>query len=338
MLHSFADLPAKLSAWGLFNLNSTTFSLSEAIEPYSVNMPLFSDYTLKLRTLWIPPGTQIRQVDAQFDYPVGTILSKTFYYPKHGDQLQLQPNDAWQPPVRNLSLLDHQLIETRLFVRESQGWEGVSYIWDGADANLALTGDLLPLELQQQTTAVDVDFAYHVPSRNECRGCHAVNHSSGLLQPLGAIPAQLVGQANQDALSRWQQRGWLSHAPTVAHPFAVWNTAAPSTAQARAYLDANCSHCHNPQGAADTSALDLTRTNAEPRSLGLCKPPIAAGKGTGGLLYAVVPGAADQSILLHRLRSTDLGSRMPEIGRALTHTQGVSLVASWIDSLTGVCR
>ncbi len=106
----------------------------------------------------------------------------------------------------------------------------------------------------------------------------------------------------------------------------------------RAYLDSNCGHCHNPNGPADTSALDLSHANQSPESLGVCKPPIAAGRGSGGHLYGIVPGDPDASILIHRLTSTELRSRMPEVGRSLEHTEGVHLVRSWVASMSGECR
>ena len=56
---------------------------------------------------------------------------------------------------------------------------------------------------------------------------------------------------------------------------------APLDDRARAYLDINCSHCHNPNGPADTSGLNL-EPDALAAALGVCKPPIAAGGGTGG--------------------------------------------------------
>ena len=48
--------------------------------------------------------------------------------------------------------------------------------------------------------------------------------------------------------------------------------------RARAYLDVNCGHCHNPKGPADTSGLWLDAAHHDPRRLGLCKPPVAAGR------------------------------------------------------------
>ena len=65
-------------------------------------------------------------------------------------------------------------------------------------------------------------------------------------------------------------------------------------------------HCHNPRGAADTSGLFLDARETEPRRLGLCKPPIAAGRGSGGLAYSLVPGQPEASILSYRMHATQL--------------------------------
>lgn len=108
--------------------------------------------------------------------------------------------------------------------------------------------------------------------------------------------------------------------------------------QARSYLDINCGHCHNPNGSADTSALLLDYSDQyTPRQIGVCKPPIAAGQGSGGFLYSIVPGKADESILSYRLHSVEPAVMMPEIGRSLVHREGVALVDRWINSLSGKC-
>jgi hypothetical protein len=51
--------------------------------PYDLNTPLFTDYAHKLRTIWMPKGQSATyNAENTFDFPVGTIISKTFYYPK----------------------------------------------------------------------------------------------------------------------------------------------------------------------------------------------------------------------------------------------------------------
>ena len=60
---------------------------------------------------------------------------------------------------------------------------------------------------------------------------------------------------------------------------------------------------------------------------------MAAGKGSGGLLYGIVPGKPDESILLFRITSTHPGIMMPELGRKLVHEEGVQLIRDWITQL-----
>ena len=59
--------------------------------------------------------------------------------------------------------------------------------------------------------------------------------------------------------------------------------------------------------------------------------------GSGDLDFDIVPGHADQSILVYRMRSTKIDEMMPELGRAVVHEEGVSLVESWINQLPGSC-
>ncbi len=107
--------------------------------------------------------------------------------------------------------------------------------------------------------------------------------------------------------------------------------------RARGYLDVNCAHCHQPLiGAADTSGLFLEYDRPFGRDAGECKPPVAAGPGTGGFDYAIVPGNAAESIMDFRIDSDDIEVRMPEIGRSIIHTEGVQLIRDWINAMDPV--
>ena len=81
----------------------------------------------------------------------------------------------------------------------------------------------------------------------------------------------------------------------------------------------------------------LNIEESEAVKLGRCKPPIAAGQGTGGHLYGIDPGNSTESILVFRMQSLDPGAMMPELGRSLVHTEGVELISAWIDGMTGTC-
>jgi hypothetical protein len=82
-VHFFAEgRPVKLSDWRVVYADGRNLALNAGVVPYDLNTPLFSDYAHKLRTIWMPPGQSARyNASGNFDFPVGTIISKTFYYP-----------------------------------------------------------------------------------------------------------------------------------------------------------------------------------------------------------------------------------------------------------------
>jgi hypothetical protein len=145
----------------------------------------------------------------------------------------------------------------------------------------------------------------------------------------------------ENELARMTRLGLLDGAPSpdAAPKLPVWND--PSTgdvaSRARAYLEINCAHCHNPVGLARTTGLTLFASEATPQTYGVCKPPVAAGEASNGLKYDIVPGQPDQSILVYRMESTRPGIMMPEVGRSLVHTEAVALVREWIAEMPGTC-
>jgi hypothetical protein len=71
--------------------------------------------------------------------------------------------------------------------------------------------------------------------------------------------------------------------------------------------------------------------------LGVCKVPVSAGHGAGDLLFDIVDGKPDESILIRRMDSDLPKVMMPELGRTLIHREGVELIREWIRSLQGKC-
>ncbi|MEK7833193.1 MAG: c-type cytochrome, partial [Acidobacteriota bacterium] len=117
-----------------------------------------------------------------------------------------------------------------------------------------------------------------------------------------------------------------------------WDNAASGNleARAKAYLDNNCAHCHQPGGTAEASGLHLGFTQTDLRKLGACKMPNSAGY-SGGHQYDVVPGNPAESIMIFRMKSTKAKEMMPEIGRSLSHKEGTVLVREWLATLKGGC-
>ncbi|MBT8472435.1 MAG: hypothetical protein KJN99_07510 [Marinicaulis sp.] len=78
--------PESLSDWGMVFEGDGHLFVNEGVLPYDLATPLFSDYALKLRTLWTPDGKTVSyDPDGPFDFPVGTVVTKTFYYPREND-------------------------------------------------------------------------------------------------------------------------------------------------------------------------------------------------------------------------------------------------------------
>ena len=347
------DNPDTLSGWGLFTVADGHIAPHAGMVTYELNAPLFSDYAQKWRTIWMPKGVHATyDPDTWFDFPVGTIISKTFYYSTpasartpqtSGDVLKVTPA-TYQTGVDGLDLAHVRLIETRLLVKRAAGWVALPYVWnaEGTDATLERTGADVPLTFVDG--ARKTAFSYTVPNQNQCAGCHAQDFRTRAIDPIGLKARHLDrdfpgegGEINQ--LRRLVALGYLSGVPGMAMPRnADWrDDRAGTVAEARSYLDINCSHCHNRVGAARTSGLWLDARTIDPRVLGMCKPPVAAGRGTGDRPFDVVPGRPDRSILPYRLASTDPGIMMPELGRNLAHREGVDLISRYIAVLKGSC-
>lgn len=340
--------PITLSEWQLLHIQGERLVPANGSLPYDLNTPLFSDYAHKLRTVWMPPGTRaIYRQQGPFDFPVGTVFTKTFYYPLAGGEMRkVGAGDEFTNG--SLALARVRLIETRVLVRRETGWEALPYVWDDAQrqARLAISGDI-----QQISLDGDAPFNYVVPTKNECASCHATDHTRGALLPIGPKARHLnkvfAGGPGQDRehadgqLAVWADRGILTGLPAGSElpKAASWPPALGESLdhQARSYLDINCGHCHNPVGPADTSGLFLHAGETSMRRLGVCKPPIAAGRGSGGRNVSIWPGAKDKSILYHRMLSRDPAVMMPEIGRSLVHEQGAALIGVWIDELPRGC-
>lgn len=349
---SFApdDAPALLSQWQLMSVQQGTLQLDDDVMPYDLATPLFSDYAMKLRTLWLPENTQAQYTDSgSLEFPVGTVISKTFYYPAEqsiaDDGIVLKSEQSlFAFDDRQLDLNKVRLIETRLLVRHTDGWQALPYVWNEqqTDAQLQITGAVFRLTMESDP------FAYVVPNRNECASCHVLDQNSDELSPIGPSARNLnrlfaySADLEQNQLQALTERGWLSGLPTESErpAAALWSPGATDNLEhrARSYLDVNCGHCHQRGGSGDTSGLFLDYKETSALAMGVCKPPVAAGRGAGGHRYSIVPGHPEQSILSYRIESREVGVLMPEVGRSLTHESGLALINEWIRQQRGQCN
>lgn len=304
---------------------------------YTLNTPLFTDHTNKHRLVFIPPGQSSDYREREvFDFPVGSVLVKTFTLASD-TQISDLNNEAW--------------IETRLLIHREAGWAALPYVWDRqkSDAHLAKAG-----AYQAHNTkhlGEDLSFNYKVPNQAECKQCHQQETTEGVfaITPIGPKARHLSSarddKPEQNQLEYWQQLGLLQGLPndiTSIDAQPRWSeTLALSSLSdvqvhklAKGYLDINCAHCHRPEGNASNTGLKLEYWRdfeQEQYAHGVCKQPVAYGGGSLG--YDIVPGDALNSILYFRMQSNAAGDRMPEIGRAISHSGANALIAEWINRM-----
>ncbi|MBX2798958.1 MAG: hypothetical protein KTR31_14875 [Myxococcales bacterium] len=327
--------PDSLAALRVLDWDGSRFIYAEGVQPYTLATPLFSDFAVKERAIQVPEGASASFVEAGvFDFPVGTRLIKSFLFPA----------DLRRPDE------DLQLIETRVLTLEEDGWDAWPYLWneEQTEAMRAPSGAVLDISVIDQA-GENVEFAYLVPQRNQCVDCHErIIDGEGVNFPIGPTARNLhVG----DQLSRLGAAGIIDGVPDLskvdsavdwatfhAKDFSKLDDEAVATA-ARDYLDINCAHCHNPAGAEGVSSqLFLNYDNDDPFNYGVCKRPGSAGPGTGGFTFDIDPGNPDESILLFRMETTELGAMMPDIGRSLVDDRGIAVVREWISRLPGDCK
>lgn len=304
--------PKYLSEWGFFKEPMKgLIPAEERLIPYEINSALFSDYAHKARFIRLPEGKAMSYHETEvLDFPKETILIKNFYY----------PFDFRSPEA------GRRIIETRLLINSEEGWEPIVYQWneEQTEAERVILGKRVPVEWTDEAGKLQ-RINYSIPSQPQCKSCHDMG---GKFTPLGPSARQL----NRDRqLSEWKENGWLNVSETSFPQLTNYeDEQAALDARARAWLEVNCAHCHRREGPAKNSGLYLLTSQTDPYRLGVNKPPIAAGKGSGGLKYSIVPGKPDQSILVHRIESMEPGEMMPELGRKMTHKEGVELIREWI--------
>ncbi len=325
------NIPAfkHLSEYNLFTGKMAELIPNDRVLPFDIITPLFSDYAKKLRFVWMPEGTSATYNEKEvFDFPVGAVLIKNFYFPHDfADESQ-----------------GRRIMETRLLVNRTDGWDALAYIWNDeqTEAVLEIAGGVEQVKWKSLTGEV-VETPYIIPNKNQCKGCHV---GGGKFLPIGPKARNINSDHDYDGkvqnqLERWSEMGYLTNVPNGEQipKIAKWDDEDAGTLEERAmaYLEVNCGTCHNRKGPAHTTGLYLTVFEKEPAHLGICKSPVAAGQGSGGRLYDIVPGKPEESILPFRMESTNPGIMMPELGRRLVHKEGVELIKQWISSIEGAC-
>ncbi len=295
-----AGYPASLNDYRFF-ADAAAQRPAAGVTPYRLQTPLWSDGAEKLRFVYVPKGAKAQaQGEGLLNLPVGSALVKTFK-------------------------LEGRLIETRVLLHRADGWVALPYQWnrEQTEARLALAGARLDL-----TTPQGVSISYAIPNKNQCKECH---QQKDAVTPIGPKARNLSAAW----LESFYKAGKLEAVPKVTARVPLWEDRAKLAAApvARGWLDSNCAHCHNPVGSASNSGLDLRWEQGDPVKFGVLKRPVAAGRGSGGLEFDVMPGHPDKSIMLYRMGSLEGGISMPEVGRSSLDPDGMAAVTRWIGEM-----
>jgi uncharacterized repeat protein (TIGR03806 family) len=314
--------PRLLSQTGAFK-DTARFVPVEALVPYDLIVPFWSDGAEKTRWISVPDNQKIKFAPTgEWIFPHGTVFVKTF---------ELAINEK-NPNLK-------RRLETRLLVCDADGGVyGVTYKWraDSSDADLLETNLTEDIPIQTATSVRTQQWYY--PSRQDCLVCHTAN--AGFV--LGVKSRQLnrdftfPSGVTDNELRAWNHIGLfdtnldeagLKNFPALAN---AADTTRSLEDRARSYLDANCANCHRPRG---TVAYFDARFDT----------PLAQQNLIGGRVlideridnpHIIAPNDIWRSILFMRANTTE-PFKMPPLARNTIDGQGMALLQEWIESLPG---
>jgi mono/diheme cytochrome c family protein len=256
------------------------------------------------------PGTLTIGFDAggNWSFPVGTITVKHF-------ELALAGGGTTR-------------LETRVMVHRSDGWAGFTYRWRGDQQDADLVAE-------DGASAVYGAQTWTFPSRAQCLSCH----TSVTGRVLGLNTRQLNGDHSYAATGRSDNQlrtlnhiGVFSSNIGAASQYSAMpdprNTALALQDRAKAWLDTNCSICHQPNGPTPVS-MDL-RYATSLADMNIVGAATETASGAGAL--RVVRGDPAASDLWRRVSSSG-SNRMPPLGVSIVDEEAVQLLSIWITGL-----
>jgi uncharacterized repeat protein (TIGR03806 family) len=314
--------PLLLSQTGAFK-DTAHLVPAEALIPYDLNVPFWSDGAAKRRWISLPKDGKIAfQTRGPWGFPRGTIFVKHFE----------MAVDEMHPGIK-------RRLETRLLVCDSDGGVyGVTYKWrsDDSDADLLTTNLSEPVVIKTATGTRTQTWYY--PSRQDCMTCHtaraglvlgvkAEQLNRDLIYPSGIAENELRAWNDLGLFDRHLSDTELASCPSLARS----NDPARSLEdRARSYLDANCSQCHRPGG---TVAYFDTRYDTPLAQQDLVAGQILIDEGIDGA-RVIAPNDIWRSILF--MRANSVGDiKMPPLAHNRLDPEGMQLLRQWIESLPG---
>lgn len=298
------DFPNKLSAFKLFAGEPKDLIPSPGIELIELSSALFTDYAKKQRLMKLPLGSRMSVTGNGLpQYPEGTLLIKTFYYDK-------EENDP---------AAGRQLVETRLLLLKNGHWNAGTYRWNTRQNEAFYTKDTANVGVTWKNKNGQLrKIGYHIPSQQECVSCHQFSDE---IMPIGPKAMNLNRTVTREGkqlnqLVYLQNKGLLQFKTGLSKLSALpayEDTMVATAYRARAYMEINCAHCHNPNGLASGKSLLLNYN----------------------MPYVHTGIAINQNNIVDRVSS--LGAfHMPKLGTTVIDEEGVKLIRDYIKQLNKV--
>jgi uncharacterized repeat protein (TIGR03806 family) len=319
------SFPTTVSATGCVS-DLAKLTPAASLIPFEVRAPLWSDGAKKHRYFVLPDETSIGFTKTgAWQFPEGTIFMKEFLLDDDGS-----------------AATPDSIMETRFVVKRSDAaWEGYSYMWDRARKDAFLLEGAEINDYPMKAGTLDAGGAsvhrHTFPDRTQCLLCH--NAAAG--RALGLQTGRMNTDHDYDGfvdnqLSAMQYIG-LFDKPLPAAPDELprfpqpADTTAPIEGRARAWLYANCSHCHRPGGPTPVN-IDFRMETAlvDTNACGIL-PRFTISQIPGADI--ITPGDSAHSELFFRLSRRDQ-NQMPPIATLITDPTGLAVLQQWIDGLT----
>lgn len=293
--------PKEITAFSIFKGKIADLAPVKGVDLLELSSTLFTDYAEKQRLIKLPKGQKmVIKGNGLPEFPEGTILAKTFYYLK----------DKTHPAS------GRQIIETRILLLKNGIWNAGTYQWNSAQTKAVYISGSASVKVNWKTEdGITRKITYHIPGQQECVSCHKFNDQVIPIGPKamnlnrnvmrnGQIVNQLTDLQHNNLLSFTVKPSALAALP------AAWDTTLSLEHRARAYLEINCAHCHNPNGLAYRKPLMLSYTVPLPKTgISFEKNNITARMGTLGDMH------------------------MPKLGTTVLDEKGVKLIKDYLNSI-----
>jgi putative heme-binding domain-containing protein len=243
--------------------------------------------------------------------------------------------------VRTISLAGRRL-ETQLLHYDGVDWYAYTYAWRDTQTD----ADLVPAdgaELEVQDGKQKRVWPLH--SRSQCMSCH----SSWSEYALAFQPEQLnrPGPDGRNQLIALTEAGLIRRAGRDGKPLPPFDASSaarerrladpadarqPLEARARAYLHANCGHCHSNGGGGSVDLrLQFPVSVADMKAIGIRPTRGHFALPDAGIIKPGDPGA---STLYFRMAKFGR-DRMPHLGSERPDEAGLKLIVQWIAGMNG---